>query len=173
MHRNWKDLIKPNNIEAEVLTDTYGKFIAMPLERGYGVTLGNSLRRILLSSLNGAAVVAARFEGTDHEFSVLPGVKEDITDIILNIKQMSLRYLGEEDTIITLKADGPKTVTAADIETKGHVEILNPDQVICTLNEEGKINCEFLVRHGRGYVTSDTIRDQNLPVGFIQSLMMT
>lgn len=167
MHRNWKDLIKPNSVEAEVLTDTYGKFVAKPLEKGYGVTVGNSLRRILLSSLNGAAVVAARFEGTEHEFSVIPGVKEDVTEIILNIKQVNLRYLGEEDTTITLKAEGSRIVTAADIETKGDVEILNPEQVICTLNDEGKVNCEFLVRHGRGYLTSDASREMDLPVSFI------
>ena len=168
MHRNWKDLIKPKGLEAEKLTDTYGKFVARPLEKGYGVTLGNSLRRVLLSSINGAAVVAVRFEGVDHEFTVIPGLKEDITDIILNIKQVNLRYLGESDATIRIRSEGSKVITAADIETNGDVEILNPDQVICTCNEEAKLNLELLVRHGRGYVSGDRNRAAvDLPVGFI------
>ena len=114
MHRNWKTLIKPNNLEAVELTETYGKFVAKPLERGYGVTLGNSIRRVLLSSINGAAVVAVRFAGVDHEFSTIPGVKEDVADIILNIKQVNLRYLGEGDTTIRVNTQGPKVITAAN-----------------------------------------------------------
>ena len=138
-----------------------------PLEKGYGVTLGNSLRRVLLASLTGASVVAVHVEGVEHEFSYLDGVSEDIADIILNIKQVNLRYLGDEDTTITLKAQGPKVVTAGDIETKGDVEILNPDQVICTLNDEASINFEMLVRYGRGYVPADDQSKQALPVGFL------
>ncbi len=167
MHRNWKDLIKPKSLEAAELHETYGKFIAKPLERGYGLTLGNSLRRVLLSSINGAAVVAVKFDGVEHEFSTIQGIKDDVTDIILNIKQVNLRYLGENDTKIYLKAQGPKTVTAADIETSGDVEILNPDQVICTMNEEASLNLEMVVRLGRGYVPADQNRDEDLPVGFI------
>lgn len=167
MHRNWKDLIRPKGLEAEKLTDTYGKFVAKPLERGYGVTLGNSLRRVLLSSLNGAAIVAIRMEGVDHEFSVITGVKEDVTDIILNIKQISLRYLGESDTIIRIKSNGSKVVTAGDISTNGDVEILNPSQMICTCNHEAQLNFELLVRHGRGYVSAEDNRSEELPAGFI------
>lgn len=167
MHRNWKELIRPQGVEAVELKDTYGKFVAKPLERGYGYTLGNSLRRVLLSSINGAAVVAVRFEGVDHEFSTIPAVKEDVTDIILNIKQVNLRYLGETDTSISLKIQGPKVVTAADIEAGGDVEVLNPDQIICTIGEGGSINLEMIVRHGRGYVPADRNRTDDLPVGFI------
>ena len=167
MHRNWKELIKPKSLEAEKLIPTYGKFVAKPLERGYGLSLGNSLRRVLLSSINGSAVVAVRFNSVEHEFSTIVGVKEDVTDIILNIKQVNLRYLGETDATIRIKAEGPKVVTAADIETNGDVEVLNTDQVICTLNEEASISMELIVRHGRGYVSADRNRSDDLPIGFI------
>lgn len=168
MHRNWKTLIKPNNLEAVELNETYGKFVAKPLERGYGVTLGNSIRRVLLSSINGAAVVAVRFAGVDHEFSTIPGVKEDVADIILNIKQVNLRYLGEGDTTIRVNTQGPKVVTAADIETNGDVEVLNPDQVICTVNESVTIELEMIVRLGRGYVSaSENKGEEELPLGFL------
>ncbi|MBI2602013.1 MAG: DNA-directed RNA polymerase subunit alpha [Deltaproteobacteria bacterium] len=167
MHRNWKDLIKPRALEAEQVKERYGKFVAKPLERGYGMTLGNSLRRVLLSSINGAAVVAIRFEGVEHEFSTITGIKEDLTDIILNIKQLNLRFLGEKDAIIRLSAKGPKILTAKDIETSGDVEILNPEQVICTVNEEGKIHAEMIVRHGRGYVPAEKNKRKEIPIGFI------
>lgn len=168
MHRNWKTLIKPNNLEAVELTEVYGKFVAKPLERGYGVTLGNSIRRVLLSSINGAAVVAVRFAGVDHEFSTIPGVKEDVADIILNIKQVNLRYLGEGDTTIRVNTTGPKVITAADIETNGDVEVLNPDQVICTVNDSVTIDLEMIVRLGRGYVSaSENKGEEELPVGFL------
>lgn len=167
MHRNWQDLIRPKNLEADVLTDTYGKFVAKPLERGYGLTLGNSLRRVLLSSINGAAIVAVRIAGVDHEFSTVPGVKEDVTDVILNLKQVNLRYLGDADSTLRLEAVGPRVVTAGDIHTDGEVEILNPDQVIATLDNEGKLSMEMVVRHGRGYVAADTNRTEDLPEGMI------
>ena len=167
MHRNWKDQIRPKGLEAEKLTNIYGKFVAKPLEKGYGLTLGNSLRRVLLSSINGSAVIAVRFEGVEHEFSTLPGVKEDITDIILNIKQVNLRYLGEADALIRVSCQGNKVLRAGDIQTNGDVEILNPDQEICTINSEGKINLEMLVRNGRGYVPADMNRSDSLPLGFI------
>ena len=160
-------MITPNGVEAVKLTENYGKFLAKPLEKGFGVTLGNSIRRVLLSSINGAAFVAVRFDGVKHEFSVIPGVKEDVTDIILNIKQVNLRYLGEADATITLKASGAGVVTAGQIETGGDVEILNPDQVICTLNEEGKIDLEMIVRHGKGYVAAEDNQVESLPVDFI------
>jgi len=167
MHRNWQDLIKPKSLEAEALSDTYGKFVAKPLERGYGLTLGNSLRRVLLSSLNGAAIVAVKIDGVDHEFSTVQGIKEDVTDIILNLKQVNLRYLGDTDTTVRIQATGPCTVRAADIQTSGDVEILNPDQVVATLGNDGKLNMEMIVRHGRGYVSADQNRTEDLSVGMI------
>jgi len=167
MHRNWKDLIKPKALEAEKVTETYGKFVAKPLEKGYGVTIGNSLRRVLLSSINGAAVVAVRFVGVEHEFSTISGIKEDVTDIILNIKQVNLRYLGEQDTTIRIKKKGAGEVTAKDIQSSGDVEVLNPDQLICTMNQEADLDLEMIVRHGRGYVSADRNRSAELPVGYI------
>jgi DNA-directed RNA polymerase subunit alpha len=167
MHRNWQDLIRPKSLEADSLNDTYGKFVAKPLERGYGLTLGNSLRRVLLSSINGAAIVAVRIQGVDHEFSTVAGVKEDVTDIILNLKQVSLRYLGEADAVLKLEAKGFGVVKAGDIQTNGDVEILNPEQTIATLDSEGKLSMEMVVRHGRGYVSADINRTENLPDGMI------
>jgi DNA-directed RNA polymerase subunit alpha len=167
MHRNWQNLIKPNKLTAEVLTDTYGKFVATPLERGYGLTLGNSLRRVLLSSLNGAAIVAIKLNGVEHEFSTVSGVKEDVTDLILNLKQVNMRYLGDGDTTVTLKASGEGIVKAGQIETNGDVEILNPDQVIATLDADGKLDMEMIVRLGRGYVSAEENRTEDLAVGMI------
>lgn len=167
MHRNWQNLIKPNKLVAEVLTDTYGKFLAAPLERGYGLTLGNSLRRVLLSSLNGAAIVAVKINGVDHEFSTVAGVKEDVGDLILNLKQVNMRYLGEGDATVKLKASGQGVVKAGQIETNGDVEILNPEQVIATLDADGKLDMEMVVRLGRGYVSAEENRTDDLPVGHI------
>ncbi|MBP9708556.1 MAG: DNA-directed RNA polymerase subunit alpha [Oligoflexales bacterium] len=158
MHRNWQDLIKPSGIEVNELSDTYGKFVIKPLERGYGVTLGNSLRRVLLASINGAAIVAVRIDGIEHEFSTIQGVKEDVTDIILNLKQVNLRYFGESDTTITLSASGQGVLRAGDIQTNGDVEILNPEQLIATLGPDAKLNMEMIVRHGRGYVSAEQNR---------------
>jgi DNA-directed RNA polymerase subunit alpha len=167
MHRNWQDLITPKNLETEVCNDTYGKFVAKPLERGYGLTLGNSLRRVLLSSLNGAAIVAVRITGVDHEFSTIPGVKEDVTDLILNLKQVNMRYRGTGDATVRLKANGQGIVTAGQIETSGDVEILNPEQAIAHLDADGKLDMEMVVRLGRGYVSADENRSDDLPVGMI------
>ncbi|HET9239533.1 MAG TPA: DNA-directed RNA polymerase subunit alpha [Oligoflexus sp.] len=167
MHRNWQDLITPNNVEIAALTDTYGKFIAKPLERGYGITLGNSLRRVLLSSINGAAIVAVRIEGVDHELSTITGVKEDVTDIILNLKQVNIRYLGENDARITLKSKGDGVLRAGDIQASSDVEILNPEQHIATVGEDGSLSMEMIVRHGRGYVSADANRTESIPTGYI------
>ena len=167
MHRNWQDLITPNNVEIAALTDTYGKFIAKPLERGYGITLGNSLRRVLLSSINGAAIVAVRIDGVDHELSTLQGVKEDVTDIILNLKQVNIRYLGENDTRIVLKSSGEGVLKAGDIQASSDVEILNPDQHIATVGQDGSLNMEMIVRHGRGYVSADQNRTDTVPTNYI------
>ncbi|HYX39205.1 MAG: DNA-directed RNA polymerase subunit alpha [Pseudobdellovibrionaceae bacterium] len=167
MHRNWQDLITPNNVEIAALTDTYGKFIAKPLERGYGITLGNSLRRVLLSSINGAAIVAVRIEGVEHELSTITGVKEDVTDIILNLKQVNIRYLGENDARITLKSKGDGILRAGDIQASSDVEILNPEQHIATIGSDGSLSMEMIVRHGRGYVSADANRTETIPTGYI------
>ncbi len=167
MHRNWQDLITPNNVEIAALTDTYGKFIAKPLERGYGITLGNSLRRVLLSSINGAAIVAVRIDGVDHELSTLQGIKEDVTDIILNLKQVNIRYLGENDARIVLRSSGEGVLKAGDIQASSDVEILNPEQHIATVGQDGSLHMEMIVRHGRGYVSADQNRTDNIPANFI------
>ncbi len=167
MHRNWQDLINPSTVEVVSLGDTYGKFTAKPLERGYGTTLGNSLRRVLLSSINGAAIVAVRIEGVDHELSTVQGIKEDVTDIILNLKQVNIRYLGENDTRITLKSSGEGVLRAGDIVSGSDIEILNPDQLIATVDTDGSLDMEMIVRHGRGYVSADSNRTEDMPVGFI------
>lgn len=167
MHRNWQDLITPNNVEIVTLTDTYGKFVAKPLERGYGITLGNSLRRALLSSINGAAIVAVRIAGVDHELSTIQGVKEDVTDVILNLKQVNIRYLGEQDARITLKSNGAGTLKAGDIQASSDVEILNPDQHIATVGDDGRLDMEMIVRHGRGYVSAEQNRTEDIPEGYV------
>lgn len=133
----------------------YGKFVIEPLERGYGITLGNSLRRVLLSSLPGAAVTAVKIEGVLHEFSTLPGVVEDTTEIILNIKQIVLAYTGTDRKRMYLKKEGPGAVTAGDIVRDGEVRILNPDLHIAELDKDGKIEMELVVEQGRGYVPAD------------------
>ena len=167
MQRNWQELIRPKNLEADTLDDTYGKFIAKPLERGYGTTIGNSLRRILLSSINGAAITSVRISGVDHEFSSLQGVEEDVTDIILNLKQVNLRYLGDEETTIYLKGKANQVLRAGDIETGGDVEVINVDQMIATVGEGGSLDMEMKVKIGRGYCSSEENSAQDLPLGMI------
>lgn len=167
MNRNWQDLITPKSIEAEALTDTYGKFVAKPLERGYGLTLGNSLRRVLLSSINGAAIVAVKIEGVSHEFSNVQGIKEDVTDIILNLKQVNLRYDGDGDTRIYLNRKGEGVVYARDLQSSGDIEVLNPDQIIAHVAPDGKLVAEMIVRQGRGYISADQNRTEDLPVEMI------
>jgi DNA-directed RNA polymerase subunit alpha len=142
----------------------YGKFVIEPLERGYGTTLGNSLRRVLLSSLPGAAVTSIKIEGVLHEFSTIPGVLEDTTEMILNIKQMVLRYEGNERKLIHLEQKGPKTVTAGDIEADSEVDILNPDLHIATLDADGRLEIEMTVERGRGYVSADQQPQKNLDI---------
>lgn len=137
------------------LTSNYGKFVIEPLERGYGTTLGNALRRVLLSSLPGAAVTSIKIDGVLHEFSTIPGVLEDTTEMILNIKQMVLRYEGTERKIIRLEKEGKQDVRAGDIEPDAEVEILNPDLHIASLDEDGKLEIEMTVERGRGYVSAD------------------
>lgn len=164
----WKDLIKPKGYEVDrdTLRDDYGRFIVKPLERGFGVTLGNSLRRILLSSMMGSAVSAVKFEGVLHEFSTIPDVLEDVTDIMLNLKEVRFRQYSSEQQVLRISKKGPGKVTAADIQTNDKVDVLNPHQIIATLGDNANFNAEIVVTYGRGYVAADE-RDRDLPVGFI------
>ncbi|MEW5853575.1 MAG: DNA-directed RNA polymerase subunit alpha [Myxococcota bacterium] len=169
MHRNWRDLIRPKNlvVDRDLLTPTYGKFVAEPLERGYGITLGNSLRRILLTSLQGAAINAIRVEGALHEFTAIPDVSEDVTDIVLNLKEVKLKMHTHEQRTLRIDKTGPGVVTAGDIIHDSSVEVLNPDHVIATLAEGGKLKIEMIARKGRGYVPASETRGENLPVGWL------
>lgn len=146
-----------NNIKIKVenLSDNYGRFIIEPLEKGYGVTLGNSLRRALLSSMWGAAATAIRIEGINHEFDTIPGVGEDVIEIILNIKELVVKIFTDEPQILKLKAKGKKTVTAADITPNINIEILNPDLKIATLSKDAKLNMEIVIEKGMGYLPSE------------------
>ncbi|KRE13286.1 DNA-directed RNA polymerase subunit alpha [Bosea sp. Root483D1] len=167
--KNWQDLSKPNKLEVKVGDDPkrQATVIARPLERGFGMTLGNALRRVLLSSLQGAAVTAVQIDGVLHEFSSIPGVREDVTDIVLNIKAVAIRMQGEGPKRMTLRKTGPGTVTAGDINTIGDVSILNPELVLCTLDEGSEIRMEFTVNTGKGYVPSEQNRPEDAPIGLI------
>jgi DNA-directed RNA polymerase subunit alpha len=167
--RNWRELIKPKSIviDEETHTGFYGKFVCEPLERGYGITIGNALRRILLASLQGAAIISVKFEDVVHEFSTIPGVREDVTDIILNLKQVKLRVKDMEEAVIRISKKGECAVIAGDIVTNGMVEILNPEQHIATLNKEAKLNMEMLVSLGKGYVSAETIKSTEQSIGVI------
>lgn len=169
MHRNWTDLIRPRGVEIdnETRTPKYCRFICEPLERGYGYTIGNALRRILLSSLQGAAVTAVKIDGALHEFMALPDVKEDVTVIILNIKELLIKTDITEPVWIHVEKTGPGHVLAGDIEVPPHVEILNPEHVICTLGEDGKFSADFQVDAGKGYRRADEERDADQPIGTI------
>ncbi len=169
MIQKFKGLQKPKRLECELetLTSTYGKFFAEPLERGFGLTVGNALRRILLSSIEGAAVTAIRVSGALHEFSTIPGVKEDLTDIILNIKGLRLKLNVEHPKTIYLKASSEGEVRAAHITVDPDVEILNPDLHIATLDKDGKLEVEMEVRHGRGYVPAERNKREGQPVDAI------
>lgn len=167
--KNWRELIRPKSIEVqeESHTNHYGKFVCEPLERGFGITIGNSLRRILLSSLQGAAIVLVKFDGVPHEFSTIPGVQEDVTDIILNLKEVRLKLLDEEEAVIHLVGEKMGPVKASDIDTHGLVEILNPDQHIATLNSEARLNVEMVVRGGKGYVPAERNKTKDMDIGMI------
>ena len=169
--KNWRDLIKPKRIEVEsdTVTDFYGKFICEPLERGFGITLGNSLRRILLSSLQGAAIVSVKFDGVSHEFTTIPGIREDVTDIILNLKSVNLKMIEEEEEEIKiyLDAKGEKVVRAGDIITDGSVEIMNPGQHIATLNRDAVLHAEMVVKTGKGYVPAEKNLTEDQQIGVI------
>jgi len=169
MQKSWKDLIRPKRLEVEkeTLTPTYGRFTAEPFERGFGITIGNSLRRILLSSLQGGAITSMKVDGVLHEFSTIPGTKEDITEIILNLKEVRLKLHTEGPKTIRVKAEGPKVLKAGDIITGDAVEILNPDHYIATLSRDGKLSIEMVVKMGRGYVSAERNKEEGQPIGTI------
>jgi DNA-directed RNA polymerase subunit alpha len=169
IERNWQELIRPEKPLIETGGDAGRKarMIAEPLERGFGVTLGNSLRRVLLSSLQGAAVTAIQIDGVVHEFSSIEGVREDVVDIVLNIKQLALRMHAEGPKRMTLKAEGPGPVTAGQIDAPGDIEVLNKDHVLMTLDEGASVRIEFTVQGGKGYVAADRNRPEDAPIGLI------
>jgi DNA-directed RNA polymerase subunit alpha len=169
IERNWNELIRPEKPQIETGADANRKarLVAEPLERGFGVTLGNSLRRVLLSSLQGAAVTAVQIDGVVHEFSSLEGVREDVTDIVLNIKQLAVRMHAEGPKRMTLRATGPGIVTASQIEAPSDIEILNGDHVLCTLDDGAQVRMEFTVQTGKGYVPAEMNRPEDSPIGLI------
>ena len=169
IQKNWQELIKPSKLQVEPGPDAQrtATVVAEPLERGFGMTLGNSLRRVLLSSLQGAAVTAIQIEGVLHEFSSVPGVREDVTDLILNLKTMGLRMHGEGPKRMMLRATGPGEVKAGMIETGHDIEVMDPDLVICTLDDGAKLNMELTVESGKGYVPATQNRPEDSPIGLI------
>lgn len=168
MHRNViRDFIKPRRLEFEEASTIYGKFVAEPLERGYGTTLGNSLRRIMLSSLPGAAITQVRIDGVKHEFSTITGCVEDVTEMVLNLKEVVLDLGEKEIAHLRLEAKGPCEVTAGMINGDANVRIVNPDLHIASLNEEGSLSVDIVARMGRGYVVSEQNKDETSPVGTI------
>jgi DNA-directed RNA polymerase subunit alpha len=169
IQENWTTLIRPKMIEVDrsTLTPTYGRFVARPLERGYGHTIGNGLRRILLSSLQGCAITSVKFEGVLHEFSTLNDVTEDMADIILNLKGVRLRLDGASQKTIMIDKKGPCELTAADLAVDSSVQVLNPSHHIATLGKDAHIRGEVSVKWGRGYVSSDRNKQENSPIGTI------
>jgi DNA-directed RNA polymerase subunit alpha len=165
----WRGFQKPKRlaVDTETLTDKYGKFSAQPFERGFGTTIGNALRRTLLSSVEGAAVTAVRIEGVLHEFQSIAGIVEDATDIILNLKQIPFKLNGEGPKALYLRADAAGVVTSGQIEADGDVEILDKDVYICTISEGGKLDMEMRLKRGRGYISADKNFDTDLGIGFI------
>ncbi len=169
IQRNWQELIKPNKLQVAAGSDgkRLATLVAEPLERGFGVTLGNALRRVMLSSLQGAAVQAVHIDGVLHEFSSIAGVREDVTDIVLNIKDIAIKMQGEGPKRMVVKKQGPGVVTAGDIQTVGDIVVLNPELVLCTLDEGAEIRMEFTVNTGKGYVAAERNRPEDAPIGLI------
>jgi len=168
--RNWRDLIRPKKLEVDTatLTDTYGKFTCEPLERGYGITLGNSLRRVLLSSLQGSAITTVRIEGALHEFTTVPGVVEDVTDIILNVKTLLIRMDDATQRTLVIDKQGEGEVTAGDIQCPTGVTVLRPEQHIATISKGGRLRMEMTSAMGRGYFTADQNKaPEGQPIGMI------
>jgi len=168
LQKNWKSLIQAaKQVQASADPQRTATLVVEPLERGFGLTLGNALRRILLSSLQGAAVTSIQIEGVLHEFSSVPGVREDVTDIILNVKSLALRMNSEGPRRMRLHAQGPGEVRASQIETGSEVEVMNPDLVICTLDREAHLNMELMVDAGKGYIPASALRKEDTPIGLI------
>jgi len=169
IQKNWQELIRPEKLQTALGSDPKrsATVVAEPLERGFGVTLGNALRRVLLSSLQGAAVQSVHIDGVLHEFSSIPGVREDVTDIVLNIKDIAIKMQGDGPKRMVVKKQGPTTITAGDIQAVGDIVILNPDHVICHLDEGAEIRMEFTVATGKGYVPADRNRPEDAPIGLI------
>jgi DNA-directed RNA polymerase subunit alpha len=167
MRRNWTELIRPRRMEVEEATHTpfYGKFVCEPLERGFGITLGNSLRRVLLSSLQGAAITSVKIDGVLHEFSTIPGVKDDVTDLILNLKKVNLKLFTASPKVLRLEAEGEGEIRAGDIITDELVEIVNPDQIVATLSKEGRLSMSMTVELGKGYVAAELNKKEDDPIG--------
>ena len=169
IQKNWQELIKPTKLDVQPGADATrtATIVAEPLERGFGLTLGNALRRVLLSSLQGAAVTSVHIDGVLHEFSAIPGVREDVTDIVLNIKSLNIRMSTEGPKRMTLKASGPAEVKAAAIEAGPDIEIMNSDLVLCHLDKGAKLNMELTVENGKGYVAAIQNRPEDSPIGLI------
>ncbi len=167
VYMNWREMITPEKV-AVTTTSTYGKFVCEPLERGYGITIGNSLRRIILSSLYGAAIVSVNFDDALHEYSVIPDIREDVSEIIMNLKEVKLKVDDPEEKILTLNIKGEKDVTAADIvSADGRVQVLNPEQHIASVGKNGTLNMTMQVRTGKGYALAASNKDDNDSVGTI------
>ncbi|MCT7868493.1 MAG: DNA-directed RNA polymerase subunit alpha [Lactobacillus iners] len=147
--------------------ESYGKFVVEPLERGFGTTLGNSLRRVLLTSISGTALSYIMIDGVLHEFSTIPGVREDVTKIILNLKKLELKLLVDEEKMVEIDVEGPAVVTAADLKVDADVEILNPDQYICTIAEGGHLHMSIAIKNGRGYIPASENKSDDMPIGVI------
>jgi len=164
---NWREMIKPEKLDVTT-TSTYGKFVCEPLERGYGITIGNSLRRIILSSIYGAAIVSAKFDDALHEYSVISDVRQDVSEIILNLKELKIKVDDIEDKILTLNAKGECEVTGADIVSPdGKVEVLNPEQHIASISQKGKLSITMVVKTGKGYALAAANKDEDSPIGTI------
>jgi DNA-directed RNA polymerase subunit alpha len=169
MQKNWRELIKPKRLDVDYKgrPDTYGKFECEPLERGFGITLGNALRRVLLSSLQGSAITGVKIDGVLHEFSTIPGVLEDVTDVILNLKEIRLKMHGEGSRLLVIEKEGEGEVTAKAIHTNEMVEVLNPQQHVCTLAKDAKLRMELTVKQGKGYFPAERNLEENQPIGTI------
>lgn len=165
--KNWQELVRPTKIEIEKKENNYIKFSTEPFERGYGITIGNSLRRVLLSSIMGSAITSAWIEGVDHEFSTVRGVKEDVTELILNLKKVTLRITDDKTKVLKIDLTGPKEVTAGDIIHDSSVDIINSDHHIATLSDDARLYMEMRARVGRGYVPSEANYDESEPIGTI------
>jgi len=167
MYINWQDMIKPEKVQV-TSKPSYGKFVCEPLERGFGITIGNALRRVILSSLHGAAITSVKFDGVMHEFSVVPGVLEDVSEIILNLKEVRLRTDDLESKTVTIEADKEGAITAADIVSPdGRCEVLNPNLHIATLGGKGKVHMEMTVKVGKGYLLAESNKDEDASIGTI------